>query len=189
MQLPPKVARNVRIAARRLCRVDAECYRYGVKTSSKDCVNAINNLYKADNYYRWENLLRRNHSRKFFESVFDKVEQYAHDKMDILDSFHNSEFFDWKNDPKNRADFIERQNLVSQKAMQKAQEETITTIMQSAALTEKRLKEMEKKVSEAEFRASAASGEAAEATRRANEASRRADEASITAQILRENGF
>ena len=55
-----------------LCRIDAECYMYGVQTSSKDYVNAINNLYKCDNYYRWESLLYGHRSRKIFEAVFDK---------------------------------------------------------------------------------------------------------------------
>ena len=55
-----------------LCRIDAECYMYGAQTSSKDCVNAINNQYKSDNYYRWESRLYGNCSRKIFEAVFDK---------------------------------------------------------------------------------------------------------------------
>lgn len=168
-----------------LCRIDAECYRYAVPVQSKDCIAAINKIYSPDKYYYWERLLRRG-SKKFawFDAVINKVEMYAHSRLDLLDKIHEKEFENWKRNPANQNSLQERRSLVNQRTFLKAQSEAIASMSRLQKANEKRLEEAERRADQAMMEAESAmqraigaesaASEASEATRRARDAEERA---------------
>lgn len=166
-----------------LCRIDAECYRYGVKTDSQNCIKSINALYEARNYYKWDNLLYSiKGNRTCFNEVFSKIELYAHSRMDLIDRIHEEEFLAWKADPQNRVEYMGRQMKVAQRD----QEKYIKQLEKKVVKVEAAAEEANKKAASAEASAGAAANMAEQANRRAREAEFRAGQAN---ERLRAHGI
>lgn len=153
-----------------LCRIDAECYRYGIKTDSLGCIKSINALYEGANYYKWENLLYSIRGNKVcFYNVFSKIERYAHSRMDLLDEIHKEEFLAWKADSQNRVEYMDRKMKVAQRD----QEKNIKHLKNKVAEAKAKAEKASERAETAAMAADAAANSAEEANRRANDATDR----------------